>query len=100
MRSLTQFVGNKAKRLISKRVFQENKAYQFFPKINVSPPDTQRYVCVSGVKKRLFFGKFGVLCFLETPISRLTLLTFDLLPTIMPLVFSGCVDRVQWLKLV
>ena len=30
-------------------------------------PDTHMYVCVSGDKKRSFFGKFGVLCFLETP---------------------------------
>ena len=27
-------------------------------------------VCVSGGKKCLFFGKFGVLCFLETPVLR------------------------------
>ena len=34
-----------------------------------------RNVCVSGGKKYSFFGKFGVLCFLETPV-----LTFALLP--------------------
>ena len=27
-------------------------------------------VCVSGGKKCLFFGNFGVLCFLETPVLR------------------------------
>ena len=32
-------------------------------------------MCVSGGKKYSFFGKFGVLCFLETPVLR-----FDLLP--------------------
>ena len=39
------------------------------------PPDTQTYVCVSGGKKCLFFGKFGVLCFLETPVLRFALLS-------------------------
>ena len=33
------------------------------------------YVCASGGKKCLF-GKFGVLCFLETPILRFTLLPY------------------------
>ena len=39
-------------------------------------PDTHLYVCVSGVKKCSFFGKFGVLCFLETPILRFVLLPY------------------------
>ena len=34
------------------------------------------YVCVSGNKKCSFFGKFGVFCFLETPVLRLTLLPY------------------------
>ena len=34
------------------------------------------YVCVSGCKKCSFFGKFGMLCFLETPILRLALLPY------------------------
>ena len=34
------------------------------------------YVCVSGGKKCLFFGKFGVLCFLEEPVLRLALLSY------------------------
>ena len=33
-------------------------------------------VCVSGGKKCLFFGKFDVLCFLETPVLRLALLPY------------------------
>ena len=42
-----------------------------FPKNEYSlPPDTHTYVCVSGGKKYSFFGKFGVLCFLETPVLR------------------------------
>ena len=31
-------------------------------------------MCVSGGKKCLFFGNFGVLCFLETPVLRFALL--------------------------
>ena len=33
-------------------------------------------VCVSGGKKCLFFWKFGVLCFLETPVLRFVLLPY------------------------
>ena len=32
------------------------------------------YVCVPGGKKCLFFGNFGVLCFLKTPVLRFALL--------------------------
>ena len=32
------YVGNEVKRLISKRVFQENKARQIFQKTNISKP--------------------------------------------------------------
>ena len=34
------------------------------------------YVRVSGGKKCLFFGKFGVFCFLETPVLRFALLPY------------------------
>ena len=34
------------------------------------------YVCVSGGKKCLFFEKFGVLCFLETPVLRFAFLPY------------------------
>ena len=34
------------------------------------------YVCVSGGKKFLFFGNFGVLCFLETPVLRFAILPY------------------------
>ena len=40
------------------------------------PPDTHTYVCVSGVNKCLFFGKLGVLCFLEIPVLRFALLPY------------------------
>ena len=63
------FVGNKAKGRISKQAFQESKARQNFRKMNT-------YVCVPGGKKRLFFGNFGVLSFLETPVLRFALLPY------------------------
>ena len=34
------------------------------------------HVCVSGGKKCSYFGKFGVLCFLETPVFRFALLLY------------------------
>ena len=37
---------------------------------------TPWYVCVSGGKKCLFFGKCGVLCFLETPVLRSAFLPY------------------------
>ena len=40
------------------------------------PPDTHTCVCVTEGKKCLFFGKFGVLCLLETPVLRLALLAY------------------------
>ena len=73
-------VGNKAKRRISNLVFQESKAHQNFRKTNISYPPIHThhmYVCVSGGKKCLFFGNFGVFCFLETPVLRFALLPYD-----------------------
>ena len=59
-----RLVGNKAKRRISKRVFQENKARQIFRKRK------------RGKKCFFFFRKFGVLCFHETPVVRFALLPY------------------------
>ena len=56
----------KAEGRISKRVFQENKARQIFHKTNIW---NER-------KKCSFFGKFGMLCFLETPVLRFALLPY------------------------
>ena len=71
------FVRNKAKGRISKRVLQENKPRQIFPKNeHFLPPDTNTYVFVSGGKKCSLFGKFIVRCFLETPVLRFTLLPY------------------------
>ena len=67
-----QFVGNKAKGRISRRwVFQENKARQISRKTNNSYPLIRTRTCAyQGVRNVCFFGKFGVLCFLETPVLR------------------------------
>ena len=60
----TYYVDNKAKRWISKRVFQENKARQVFRKTKIPTPwyAHVRRCAYQGVRK------FGVLCFLETPV--------------------------------
>ena len=56
------------------------KTRQIFRKSNTSYPlirtRTCAYVCMSGGKKCSFFGKFGVLCFLETTVLRFTLLPY------------------------
>ena len=50
-------------------LFKKTKQAKFSEKRTfLAPsPDTHTYVCVSGGKKCSFFGKFGLLCFLETP---------------------------------
>ena len=40
------------------------------------PPDTHTYVYISRGNKYSFFGKFGGLCFLATPVLRFALLPF------------------------
>ena len=37
----------------------------------------QTFLCVSVGKKCLFYGNFGGLCFLETPVLRLALLPYS-----------------------
>ena len=69
-------VGNKAKGQISKRLFQENNARKISEKWTFLPPDIHKYECISGGNKCSFFGKFSVLCFLETPVLRFTLLPY------------------------
>ena len=71
-----KFVGNKSKGRILKWVLKENKAHQFFQKTNISYPDMHMCICVSGGKKCLFFGKFGVLCFLLASVLRFSLLLY------------------------
>ena len=70
LQNTLEFVVNKAKGRISKPVCQENKAGRIFRKTNIS------YMCVSGKKKCSFFGKFGVLCFLVTPVLKFALLPY------------------------
>ena len=77
-----ELVGNKAKRRILKRVFQENVARQIFRKTNISYPlrgfrcKGISYVCVSGGKKCSLFEKFNALCFFVTPVLKFALLDF------------------------
>ena len=66
-----QIVNNKAKKANLKTgVSRKQSASNFPKKEHFSPPDTHMYVCLSKGKRYLFFGKFGVLYFLETPVSR------------------------------
>ena len=60
-----EFVGNKAKGRISKRVFNESKARQNFRKINISYLLIRTRACAyQEVRNVCFFENFGVLCFL------------------------------------
>ena len=77
---IIKFLENVMKSAITRWLFSEK--FSNFPNVcfavfhgkeRKSP--VMRHVCVSGGKKSLFFGNFGVLCFLETPV-----LTFALLP--------------------
>ena len=69
-----QFVDNKAKGRISKWVLQEKSTPNFLKKEHFLLPDTHTLQYVSGVKKCLFFRKFGVLCFLVAPVLRFVFL--------------------------
>ena len=75
---VSQYVGITAKRLISKWAFQEKKARKIFQKTNITYAYAYayKYVCVSWGKKCSFFGKFGVLCLIKTPVLRLALLPY------------------------
>ena len=57
-------------------MFQKNKARQITRITNFLPPNMHTYVCVSGSNKCSFFGKFGMLCFLETLVLRCVLLPY------------------------
>ena len=61
----SQNVGNK-----------ETKQAKFSVKQTFLTPHTHTYVCVSGGKKCLLYGKFGLLCFLVTSIFRFALLPY------------------------
>ena len=63
------FVGNKAKGQISKW-----STPNFLKNEHFLSPNT--WVCDSGDKKCLFFGKLGAVCFLVTPVLRFALLPY------------------------
>ena len=100
---MNYFVGNKAKYRISKwakgrisetGVTRKQRTPNFpknehvLPSDTHTPSDTHMRVCVSQGKKWSFFRKFGMLCFLVTPVSEIR--PFALLSTIYPLfVVSG-----------
>ena len=69
----------KFKTLFLKKLFLQ-KYYiifiQIFRKTNISYPSFAHVRCVSGGKKCSFFGKFGVLRFLEKPVLRFVLLYY------------------------
>ena len=80
-KKVKHFVDNKAKGRISNRVFQENTARQIFritkiscPLIRTPPRDNQTHSSHSSAVR--FLENFGVLCFLETPVLRFTLLPY------------------------
>ena len=58
-------------------------------------PDTHTYVCVSGGKKRSFFGKFGVLSILVTSVLRFAVLLYYRGIEIMLHMDGGCPALVQ-----
>ena len=70
------FVGIKAKGPISKWMLQENKARKIFRKTNISYPLIRTRACTYRGKEYSLFGKFGVLCFLVTPVLRFALLPY------------------------
>ena len=57
-------------------VSRKQSTANFLKNEHFLPPDTHTNVCVLQGKKCSFFGKFGVLCFLETPVLRFTLLPY------------------------
>ena len=59
---------------IAKLVLQEDNNRQIFRKTNISYPLVR--TDVSGGKKCLFLRKFGVLCFLVTPVLGFALLPY------------------------
>ena len=90
--SQLQFVGNKAKGRIAKRMFQEYKTPNS-PKNEHFLPTDMHTVCVSSGKKDSFFRKFGVLCFLETSALRFTLLPYYRRSMLFRLICSRIVEN-------
>ena len=71
-----QLVGNRQKGESQNGCFKKTRHTKFSEKRTfLTRWYTHTYICISGVKKCSLFGKFGMLCFLETPV-----LSFALLP--------------------
>ena len=72
LHSQVKFVGNKAKGWISKRVFQENKARQFFRKTNISYPLICTRTCAyEWVRNARFSENLACFVFLKHPFRDL-----------------------------
>ena len=56
--------------------FSRQKKSSFKKYTTYSLLSLKSYVCLSGGKKCSFFGKFGVLCFLETTVLKFALLPY------------------------
>ena len=57
--------------------FKKTKHVKFSEKTNISTPLIGTRTCAyQGVRNVCFFGKFGVFCFLETPVLRFALLSY------------------------
>ena len=56
--------------------FKKAKHAKISEKLKFLIPDMHTFVYVSGGKKCLFFGNFGMVCFLETPVLRFALLPY------------------------
>ena len=74
--------------------FEHNPTVKLWTNINATSVVKDiwklRYVCVSGGRKCSSFGKFSILCFLETPMSR-----FNLLPYYRQLVMKQAVEFIE-----
>ena len=54
----------------------QNGSFKKAKHAKISEKQTFLTLCVSAGKKCLFFGNFGVLCFLETPVLRFALFPY------------------------
>ena len=70
-------VSNKAKRKFQNRCHKKTKQAKFFRKTNISYPQIRTRTCTyQEVRKFPFSEKFGLLCFLVTPVLKFTLLSY------------------------
>ena len=75
--SQEQFVSHNAKGRVSNGCYKKKNHAKFSEKRTfLITPDTHRHVHVTAGKQCSFFGKFGVLCFLVTPVLSLAILPY------------------------